>query len=57
MSRDLLSLISLEGKTALVTGGSRGIGRSICQTLAKAGAFVAINYRAEKKAAEEVLEV
>ncbi len=55
MSRDLLSLISLEGKTALVSGGSRGIGRSICQILAKAGAFVAINYRTEKKAAEEVL--
>lgn len=55
MNRDLLSLISLEGKTAVVTGGSRGIGRSICQTLAKAGAFVAINYRTEEKAAEEVL--
>jgi len=55
VSRDLLSLISLEGKTALVSGGSRGIGSSICQTLARAGAFVAINYRAEKKAAEEVL--
>ena len=55
MNRDLLSLISLEGKTAVVTGGSRGIGRSICQILAKAGAFVAINYRTEEKAAEEVL--
>jgi 3-oxoacyl-[acyl-carrier protein] reductase len=55
VNRDLLSLISLEGKTAVVTGGSRGIGRSICQTLAKAGAFVAINYRADEKAAEEAL--
>ncbi len=55
MNRDLLPLISLEGKTALVTGGSRGIGRSISQTLAKAGAFVAINYRVEEKAAEDVL--
>jgi len=50
-----MSLISLEGKTAVVTGGSRGIGRSICQTLAKAGAFVAINCRTEEKAAEDVL--
>jgi 3-oxoacyl-[acyl-carrier protein] reductase len=55
VNRDLLSLISLEGKTAVVTGGSRGIGRSICQILAKAGAFVAINYRTEEKAAEDVL--
>ncbi len=55
MNRDLLSLISLEGKTAVVTGGSRGIGRSICQVLAKAGAFVAINYRTEEKAADDVL--
>jgi len=57
LSPNLLSLISLEGKTALVTGGSRGIGKIICLTLAKAGAFVAINYRAEEKAAENVLKV
>ncbi len=55
MNRELMTLISLEGKTAVVTGGSRGIGRSICETLAKAGAFVAINYRTEEKAAEDVL--
>ncbi len=55
MSLDLISLISLKGKTALVSGGSRGIGRSICEILAKAGAFVAIDYRVEKNAAEEVL--
>jgi len=55
VTRDILSLISLEGKTALVSGGSRGIGRSVCEILAKAGAFVAINYRLEKNAAEDVL--
>ncbi len=36
--------ISLEGKTALVTGGARGIGAEICRKMAAAGADVAINY-------------
>ena len=42
----------LEGKNALVTGGSRGIGVAVCQELAAAGAKVAVNYRASAEAAE-----
>ena len=44
----------LEGKVALVTGGSRGIGRAIALKLAGEGSAVAINYAGNAKAAEEV---
>lgn len=46
--------LSLEGKTALVTGGSRGIGRSIALTLADYGADVAITFRSSVDEANEV---
>ena len=46
----------LNGKIALVTGGSRGIGSSICLELAKAGATVIINYSNSKDSASKVLE-
>src|SRR5207248_10235480 len=48
--------MSLKGKHALVTGGSRGIGRGIALKLAEAGARVAIHYYTNQGAAKETLE-
>ncbi|KAE8558947.1 3-oxoacyl-[acyl-carrier-protein] reductase [Paenibacillus polymyxa] len=48
---------ALSGKTALVTGASRGIGRSIALALAEAGANVAVNYAGSEAAATEVAEL
>jgi 3-oxoacyl-[acyl-carrier protein] reductase len=46
------SFASLDGKLALVTGGSRGIGHAIAQELARAGATVVVGYRSGKDEAE-----
>jgi glucose 1-dehydrogenase len=42
----------LEGQTAIVTGGSRGIGAAVCRAFAQAGAVVGVNYRVQGDAAE-----
>jgi 3-oxoacyl-[acyl-carrier protein] reductase len=45
------------GRTALVTGGGKGIGRAISLELAQRGADVAVNYRSDTSAAEETAEL
>lgn len=46
----------LKGRVALVTGGSRGIGRAACERLALEGADVAVNYFSDEASAQETVE-
>ncbi|OKP78161.1 3-ketoacyl-ACP reductase [Paenibacillus sp. P3E] len=47
---------SLQGKVAIVTGSSRGIGRTVAERLAEEGASVVINYSSSPKQADEVVQ-
>lgn len=49
-------MYELQGRVAIVTGGSRGIGRAIVLKLAQAGAKVVINYQGNEAAAQETLD-
>jgi len=49
-------VIELTGKTALVTGGSRGIGEAACRLLAKAGCNIALGYQGNHAAASNLVE-
>jgi 3-oxoacyl-[acyl-carrier protein] reductase len=49
-------MFRVDGKIALVTGGSRGIGRACCEVLAEQGATVVVNYVKGEAAAREVAE-
>lgn len=49
-------MINLSGKVALITGGSRGIGRSIVRLLYTAGAHIVFTYRNSKNAANELIK-
>ncbi len=48
-------MMNFEGKTALVTGGSRGIGRAVCLELARGGANVVLCYAGNEAAAQETV--
>jgi len=50
-------VFDLAGKIAVVTGGSRGIGRATSIALAEAGAFVLVNYRSNEEAAKQTLSL
>ena len=51
-----MTIRTLQGRTALVTGGSRGIGAAISKALAQAGATVAINYRERADEANKLVD-
>src|SRR2546430_10628291 len=53
---DAAGVLSLEGKVAVVTGASSGIGRAIALAYAAAGADVAVTYRTNRRGADETAD-
>jgi 3-oxoacyl-[acyl-carrier protein] reductase len=51
-----MKVISLKGRKAFVTGGSRGIGAEICRTFAECGADVAFTYKSDQEKADALVE-
>ena len=49
-------MTELAGRAAIVTGGARGIGRAVCETLAAAGCGLVVNYQGSAQAAAELVE-
>lgn len=55
MSYNAPDILGIRGRTAVVSGSSRGVGRAVAAALARAGANVAVNYRANEHAAGDAL--
>ena len=53
---EAMRMFDLTGKVAIVTGGSRGIGRAVSEMLARSGAHVVVNYAGNDAAARETVE-
>src|SRR5690606_25743329 len=53
---EAMHYLGLEGRAALVTGGSAGIGRAISEELGRAGVAVGVNYHSGRENADEVVQ-
>jgi 5,10-methylene-tetrahydrofolate dehydrogenase/methenyl tetrahydrofolate cyclohydrolase len=56
MNDEQESAMETQGKVAIITGSSRGVGRAVALRLAKQGCRIVLNYRSSREEAESVLE-